>query len=149
MNKTYIIDTSVILAFYFPEETYKDCALKILKDYTSGKINLVISSLTWYEVLNAISCLLRGLRGRTISTEQAREIISAIDLLGLEKKDIYGLEDKILELTKRYSISAYDASYLAIADRFNMYLITGDKRFYNSIKRDFSFVQFIKDYEGQ
>lgn len=149
MNKTYIIDTSVILAFYFPEETYKDYALKILKDYTSGKINLVISSLTWYEVLNAISCLLRGLKGRTISTEQAREIISAIDLLGLEKKDIYGLEDKILELTKRYSISAYDASYLAIADRFNMYLITGDKRFYNSIKRDFPFVQFIKDYEGQ
>ena len=147
MNKTFIIDTSVILAFYFPQEPYKEQALRLLKDYTNGKINLIISSLTWYEVLNAISYLLRGLKGKiTISLEQAREIITAINLLDLEKKDIYGLEDEILELTQKYSITAYDASYLAIADKFYLYFITGDKKFFNSVKKDFHLVQFIKDY---
>lgn len=150
MDKTFIIDTSVILAFYLPQESYKEQALRLLKDYIMGKRNLVISSLTWYEVLNAISCLLRGLKGKvTISLEQAREIITAINLLDLEKKDIYGIEDRILELTKKYSLSAYDASYLAIAEKFNLYLITGDERFYNSVKKDFSFIKFIKDWQEE
>jgi Predicted nucleic acid-binding protein, contains PIN domain len=82
-------------------------------------------------------------------SEQARETITAINLLDLEKKDIYGIEDRILELTKKYFLSAYDASYLAIAEKFNLYLITGDEKFYNSVKKDFSFIKFIKDWQEE
>jgi len=40
----------------------------------------------------------------------------------------------------------YDAAYLALAERLNTQLITGDRRLYNAVSPQLSWVVWIGDY---
>lgn len=145
--KVLVIDTSVVLAFYLPAEPYKSQALTLLADYIVGVVKLVTPTLTYYEVLNVLSRAVRGLKkGQKISRDEAAAILSALAHLKLEEQNIQGLEGRILEITERYQRSGYDAAYLALAEHLGADLTTGDERFYNAVKGDFSLVQFIADY---
>jgi len=144
-----VIDTSTLLAFYLPAEPYKGRALALLQDYTAGSVKLVVPTLTYYEVLNALSRAVRGLkRGQKISCNEALEILEAIRRLKLEEMNVAGLEKRILEITAEYQRSAYDASYLALAENLDADLITGDERFYNAVKANFPKVKLISEYIG-
>lgn len=98
-------------------------------------------------MLNVLSRAVRGLKkGQKISRDEAAAILSALAHLKLEEQNIQGLEGRILEITERYQRSGYDAAYLALAEHLGADLTTGDERFYNAVKGDFSLVQFIADY---
>ena len=57
-----MIGASVLLAFYLPAEPYKAQALALLGDAAAGLVGLVVSTLAYYEVLNALSYAVRGLK---------------------------------------------------------------------------------------
>lgn len=144
-----VVDTSVILAFYLPDEPYKAQALTLLADYTTDRIQLVTSTLSYYEALNVISRSVRGIGGgRKMGRNEALEIVMALTLLHLEEHGVHGLGHRILEVAERYQSSGYDASYLALAEHLGVDLITGDERFYNATKGDSPRVQFIANYES-
>lgn len=136
-----------MLAFYLPDEPYKARALALLADYAAGVVKLTAPTLTHYEVLNALPRAVCGLKqGQTISHDEAQAILGAFRNLNLEYHSIEGLEGRILEITKKYQRSAYDAAYLALAERLGAVLVTGDERLYNAVRGDFPPVQFIADY---
>ena len=64
-QKALVVDASVVLAFYLPAEPYKAQALSLLSDVAKGAIELIVPTLTRYEVLNALSWAVRGLKGKT------------------------------------------------------------------------------------
>lgn len=148
--KAVVVNANVLLAFYLPAEPYKTQALALLGEATAGRVKLVVPSLTPYEVLNVLSLATRGLkRGQKISLDEAQEILTAMKALKLEVHDLQGLEKRILEITHRHQRSAYDAAYLALAERLGADLLTGDERFYNALSARFKHLKFIASYLGR
>ena len=51
-----------------------------------------------------------------------------------------------LPLARRFARSAYDAAYLALADRQGESLITADERLYNAVHPKLKWVLWLGDY---
>lgn len=144
-----VIDANVLLAFYLPAEPYKAQALVLLADATAGLVKLVMPTLARYEVLNALSRAVRGLkRGQELSFEDAQEILKAMNALKLEERHVRGLEERILRITQEHQRTAYDGAYLALAEHEGVPLITGDRRLYNAVKGELEWVRWVGDYRS-
>lgn len=144
-----VVDASVLLAFYLPAEPYKTQALTLLRDATVGAVKFVVPTLTRYEVLNVLSRAIRGVKpGQRLSVNDALEIVTAMSKLTLEEHDIKGLEEQILKLSREHHQSAYDAAYLALAERLGVDFLTGDERLYNAMKTRWKRVKFVGDCEA-
>ncbi len=123
-----IIDASALLAAFFPDEAQPQ-AQAILREHAAGRQRLKAPSLLVYEVTNAVWQAER--RGR-IPPAQADDILRAASGLGIELVELDWGEG--LSLARRFGRSAYDAAYLALADRTGEPLVTGDERLYNALK---------------
>ena len=79
-----IVDASVILNAYFPDETQEQ-AQALIRDHVIGYLQLEAPSLLLYEVTNAV---LQARRRGRVSEEQADEILSSFDGLGIALKPV-------------------------------------------------------------
>jgi predicted nucleic acid-binding protein len=139
-----VVDASVLLAFYLPAEPYKTHALSLLARVAAGEIRLVVPSLARYEILNALSRCVRGLKpGPKLAREDAEEILAALASLHLEEHSVQSLEGRILEITKQHSCSAYDAAYLALAERLKARFVTGDAKLCATLGRKLPHLVFL------
>lgn len=92
---------------------------------------------------------IRGVKpGQRLSVNDALEIVTAMSKLTLEEHDIKGLEEQILKLSREHHQSAYDAAYLALAERLGVDFLTGDERLYNAMKTRWKRVKFVGDCEA-
>jgi predicted nucleic acid-binding protein len=135
-----IVDASVILRAFFPDEAQAQ-AQSILREHVAGEVHLKAPSLLVYEVTNAVWQAER--RGR-ISSSQTEDILRAAHGLGIEQLPLEWGE--MLPLARRFGRSAYDAAYLALADRLEEQLVTGDERMYNAVHSKLKWVLWIEDY---
>jgi predicted nucleic acid-binding protein len=135
-----ILDASVLLNAFFPDESQPQ-AQALLRLHAAGKARLKAPSLLVYEVTNAAWQAER--RGR-ISSLQADEILQAVSALDIQLLPLEWGES--LPMARRFGRSAYDASYLALAERLDEQLITGDERLYNAVKGSLDWVLWIGDY---
>lgn len=78
----------------------------------------------WCELRNAL--LVNERRGR-ISPQQVSDTLADSLSLGISIDDQYD-ESLLLELARRYELSAYDAAYLEVAFRRGLALATLDRR---------------------
>jgi len=53
---------------------------------------------------------------------------------------------KLLNVFRRFNISVYDASHLVLADKLKIGMVTGDKRFFNTVKAKVKNVIWIEDF---
>jgi predicted nucleic acid-binding protein len=138
-----IVDASVILRAYFPDEAQVK-AQAILRDHVSSRIVLKAPSLLPYEVSNAIWGAER--RGR-ITPAQTQGIIASIEGMQIE---LLPLEwGEMLPLARRFERSAYDAAYLALAHRLGEPLVTGDERLYNAVRAHLDWVLWVENYADE
>jgi predicted nucleic acid-binding protein len=140
--KRIVIDASVVLKWYLADEGYSQKALSILDKYVSNEIDILAPSLLEYEVINGL--IIAKKRGRI----QEKKILTAIDgFMSLEIRlinlSLYYL--KVIHYCKIYNRSAYDASYLALADDEGISLVTADKGLYNVVKKDLKWVEWLGD----
>jgi predicted nucleic acid-binding protein len=86
-----------------------------------------IQWLTVYEVLNAIWKEARLMR--TIREDKALELASLVkELVGYAKVlDVKGLEEKVLKTALQLGLTAYDASYVVLAEEHGLTLVTEDE----------------------
>ncbi len=130
--KKIIIDSSVVLKWYLADEEYSQKALELLNRFVTGQLNLLAPSLLEYEVANALIIAKR--RGRV----DWKDIFTALDgfvNLEINLKQLSAFYPKVLNYCMAYNVSAYDASYLALAEDEGTSLITADKRLYNSLRK--------------
>jgi predicted nucleic acid-binding protein len=126
-----VLDASVAVK-WFHEEDLTDEALTIRDAADKGRIELMVPAIFPYEVINALK------RTPSLFDEEqlksAGESIELRDLLGekVERGDL----NAVLELTFRYSINPYDASYLLMAKRFKTRLITADKKLVDKVGKE-------------
>ena len=129
--KRIVIDASVALKWFLRDEKYGDRAMGLLDRFVRGELDLAAPSLMVYEVINGLVIAQR--KGR-IAEERVLASISGFINLGIAFLDVTGLEARVLHFCRVYDRSAYDASYLAIAEQQSLSLVTGDERLYNSTK---------------
>ena len=147
MSRKAVVDASVILAFYLPAEPFKENALAFLADITLHDAQILIPPLTRFEVLNALFRCVQGLRpGPLLTLSEAFEIIEAFQ--GLPLREISPSSKRILELAVEHHVSAYDASYLALAESEGTEFFTGDKRLYRAVRGKLPWVRFIGEFPG-
>lgn len=135
-----IVDASVILSAFFPDEDQAQ-AQSLIREHVMGRVPLVAPTLLLYEVTNAVVQARR--RGR-ISDEQAGKILTSFEGLGIDLRPVTW--QQVLPLALRFDRSAYDAAYLALAETSEQPLITGDRRLYNAVHEHLDWVQWMGDY---
>ncbi len=141
MNRT-VIDASVVLKWYLDDEQYGQKALSLLAKYVSEELDLIAPSLLEYEVINGL--LIAQKRGRI----KEGKILTAIDgFVNLEIKflNLSNLYQKVLHYCNAYNCSAYDASYLAVAENEGAVMITSDAGLYKAVKKNLKWIKWIGD----
>lgn len=134
-----IIDASVILRAFFPDEAQPQ-AQALIRDHVSGHMRLAAPTLLTYEVTNAV---LQAVRRGRVAEEDAEAILVAAEGLNIETEPVPW--QQMLSMARRFSRSAYDAAYLALAESRGEPLVTGDEKLYNAVRHDLGWVRWIGD----
>lgn len=115
-----VVDSSVV-AKWFLTEPDSDKAIKLRDEFATGRLKLVVPTLLFYEVMNAL---------RFSGAFNRAELITAARSLSKYRFDIWRPRGKLLELSTELSIeedlSVYDACYVALARRVSSKVITED-----------------------
>ena len=138
--KELVLDASVVLKWYLPDEKCGQEALDILGQYVAGNVALIAPAILPYEVLNALLVAERMCR---IEEEVTEEAFDGFLELGIELLDPFLDYAHILSLARSFQRSVYDASYLSLAKRNKVNFVTGDKRLYNAVKDELKWVKWI------
>jgi predicted nucleic acid-binding protein len=132
-----IIDASIVLSALFPDEHQPE-AQGVLRDHVSGRVRLSAPSLLEYEVTNAV---VQAVRQERIEEEEGQAVLEAFEELGIAIEPVSWRE--IVPLAQQFTRSAYDAAYLALAERRGDLLVTGDRRLYNAVRESLDWVRWI------
>ena len=105
---------------------------------------MLAPALLCYEVANG---LLKAERSpqRGVSPQAIDAILE--ELSSLEIPLLQVPMEEAVSIARRYDRWAYDASYLALAERERAPLITADRRLYNAVKGRFKWIMWVEDYE--
>ncbi|KIZ44690.1 MULTISPECIES: type II toxin-antitoxin system VapC family toxin [Rhodopseudomonas] len=117
-----VIDVSVMANWYFPDERniWGDKVLAMLNDDEHGAI---VPGIWWFEMHNVL--VLGERRGRSTSA-QAAQFLAFLRDLPITIAPNPG-PDAVLDLSRRHSLSFYDAAYLELAKREHIALATFDR----------------------
>lgn len=136
-----IIDTSVLLSAYFPDESVPQ-AQELIRKYLLGEIHLRAPYLLLYEITNVIR---QAERRQRITSDQGDRILRSVLDLSMEFHNAAAKD--CLALARQYNCTAYDATYLTLAAQFKEQLITNDQRLYQAAHPGFQWIIRIQDYE--
>ena len=122
--KHAVVDASYAGAWVLPDE-HSDEAERFLMTVFDGKVALAAPDLWHYEMCNLLAMAAR--RGR-IGEAQALEGMELMSAMPINFHDHHGTlsRRRMLLLAARFSLSAYDAAYLELADRLQCALRTSD-----------------------
>jgi predicted nucleic acid-binding protein len=104
----------------------------IIKSLKLGKVNVLVGGyiqwLTIYETLNALWKEVHLLR--TIPEDRALEFTEVLGRLFdfMKILDVRGLERGVLEVAVKLGVTVYDSSYIVLARRYGLTLVTEDRR---------------------
>jgi predicted nucleic acid-binding protein len=138
--KELVIDASVILKWYLPDEEFAQKALNILYRHVSGEIALYAPTILPYEILNALIVAER--MGR-VNEEVTKNAFNAFLDLEIGFLNPFLDYQGIISLARSFDRSVYDASYLAVANKRDIDFLTGDKRLFNAVKKELKSVKWI------
>jgi predicted nucleic acid-binding protein len=136
-----IVDASVVLRGFFPDEEGQTQAQALIREHALGQLKLIAPTLLSHEIVNAV---LQATRRERITEEQARTILDAFENLDIEMIKVS--PRRTLALAQRFNRSAYDAAYLALAEATGRPFITGDLRLYNAVHEHLDWAQWIGNY---
>ena len=142
--RRFVVDASVALKAYFPDEEGHQQAQAVIRDYVMDHIELLVPPLFQSEVANGVLVAVR--MGR-ISEKLAYEILNQIENLTIPVETPPSFQE-ICRLAIEHGRSAYDATYLSLLNE-SSFLVTGDKKLYNALKGRMKQVVWIEEYQGE
>lgn len=124
----YVPDASVILkwAIGLETESHQEKAIHILDAWVDNKIEIVLPELWVFEVGNFL--------GRMVQDLALEKMETLLDFHFKTRKLDKGTCKLIFKLMNDLSVSFYDASYHALAQKVGGIFITADKKYYQKAK---------------
>lgn len=144
MNSTVIVDTSIVIKWMI-EEPDSDSAIALLARWINeGKI-ILSPVLLAYEITNV---LYQRIRKGLITVNEAEQALSYVlsNTVEIDVPQDYALNIRATQLAHEYSLSAaYDAHYLALAERENCEYWTADVKLLNATSKKLTWVRNLHD----
>jgi len=142
MVKKVVLDASVIVK-WFIKENDSDKAEIIKEQFINEEISIIVPSLLFYEILNALKY------SSLFNAEELSLAGASIENYGFNVIMIKGeIRERMVEISINHDISVYDASYIALAEKFNTYLITADEKISKKLpKNQKSQILILKNYK--
>lgn len=140
-----LLDTSVVVKLLFPEE-HSDLAAALLDDARHADWGIFAPQSLPVEESNVIR---RRMRRDRLDLADA---ITSLDDFLAPPVTLVGspaLYRRALRLTERYSLSAFDAQFVALAQILDCDLWTADEALLRAVSGRLSFMRWIGDYNGQ
>ena len=124
--KQIVADASFCGAWVLTDES-SGAAESLLARIISGSVQLVVPALWHYEMLNLLRSAVRRKR---LATEDLDLTVESLERVPMTLEDLPGApaRRRILHLAMQFELSAYDAAYLELADRFKIALQTNDAK---------------------
>ncbi len=143
MNSQVCIDVNLVLKLVLVEEDSPK-AQHLWDTWVDADIRIVAPPLLAFEGTSVIcNKMQRGL----VPPEEAELMFKAFHLLDVRLLYPDGLHETAWEMANRFNRpQAYDSHYLALAEILGLELWTADKRLYNAVKHDLSWVKWLGDY---
>ena len=145
MGTSYVVLDSGILLATVQTEYYTEHAKTLLQQFTNEDIQIAAPHLIRYEIV----AVARKWVYRQLATPEEAE--AALDTLLRYPLALYfdeALLRRAYELARIHNQpSAYDAQYLALADRLSCPFWTADERLFNAIKDRFSDIHWLGSVE--
>ena len=134
------VDASVVVK-WFVEEKYSKEALIIRESFIEGLVDIVVPSLLYFEVLNALKY--SGAFGEDELKKIAR-ILEDYQFALYELEGAYA--EKAVEIAMRNGITIYDASYVALALIEGVDLYTADEKLLTKTQ-DLKITRHLKNFK--
>lgn len=117
----FVVDSSVVAKWFLTEPDSRK-AIELRDEFASGRLELAVPSLMFYEVMNAL---------RFSGSFSSPDLVVAAKSLSKYRFGIWRPRGKLLELATKLSVekdlTVYDASYMALGKRTNSKVVTEDK----------------------
>ena len=127
-----VVDCSVLIAGLLPDEIDEQ-AQALLEDLQHGAAVVVVPSLFYQEVSNV---LLMAYRRKRISKEILSQYLDVVAELPLRIDTAAATQSStmktVCELAEKHGLTTYDASYLELAMRLSLLLVTLDSDLHNA-----------------
>lgn len=140
--KIVIIDASVALAWLLPDEKSSHADV-IYRDFKNNKIKIMAPSIFFYEILSGIrNALLR----KRIDKRGAKQLAVRVLAILPDFIDFQEIVQEAFQLSIKYPISIYDASYVALAQKKKLSFYTADQKLFDKIKK-LPQISWLKNYK--
>lgn len=135
------VDPSFVIRL-LESETEESPPLRKWKEWHEKERPIVAPALLFYEVANA---LYRYAVLGHLCFEQARKALEVALELGISLQDDSELHLRAVELAQELSLpAAYDAYYLALAERLGAEFWTADKKLVRKVRKKLPFVRLLE-----
>jgi predicted nucleic acid-binding protein len=117
-----ILDANVITKWFITEEN-SDKALSIQKKYVDRKIEIIIPSLLYFEVLNTLKY------SSLFDKSELKSVGESLEKYGFTISPIKGeIRDLMIEIAVEYELTIYDAVYVALGEGMGIPFCTNDEK---------------------
>lgn len=136
------IDASTAAKWQLSEEPEAHQARHMLRDYAAERIAFVAPEIWQYEIANVMTKAVSARRLTEVEGQQAFDALQALDIEFIT----WPSPAEAYQFARTYQRSVDDSLYLATAQTHGLELWTGDRRLYNGVKNQLSFVRWIGNY---
>ncbi len=132
-----VVDANVITK-WFIEEKNSDKANKIKEKYINGEIDILVSPLLFFEVLNALKY------SQLFDKTELNSVGESIENYGFTIVTIQKeIRKQMIHIAVNHELSIYDASYVALCLENNCILYTADNRIIEKLPNKLK--QYVKN----
>ena len=137
-----VFDTSVLIKWFRQGEVLAEQALALRDAYLEGQLMILVPSLVAYELANVMRYK------SDLSTDRVQVAVQSLFDMGLDwVMPSKALMNNAVEIARRYDITVYDSTFVALAESLNSSFITADKRLQNQLE-ELSFIYFLGEIKG-
>lgn len=121
----WVIDTSALIRLFVPDGPVHPEAEAAFNRASTGADILIAPQLLLAETANV---LLRKCRRGEMSSSELRELLQAVESLPIRYVEHESLLQPACVIAEAHGLSAYDALYLALAERHGARVLSNDAR---------------------